>query len=108
MSTAKSITATLAGAALHDGAIGSLEIAASNTCRGCAARLTRASRLVISCGCAPVWPGASTMMQTDGLNLSLRQGNGEPTARSVLDLLCELPSAQPQGTVFNYSSGEIA
>jgi hypothetical protein len=64
-STAKSITATLVGAALHDGAIGSLAIAASNTCRGCAARLTRASRSVISCGCALVWPGARRTMQTD-------------------------------------------
>ena len=25
---------------------------------------------------------------------------------SVLDLLCELPRAQPQGVVFNYSTGE--
>jgi hypothetical protein len=25
---------------------------------------------------------------------------------SVLDLLCKLPSAQPQGVVFNYSTGE--
>ena len=64
MSTAKSITATLVGAALHDGAIGSLDDAASNTCRGCAARPTRASRSAISCGCAPAWPGARTTMQT--------------------------------------------
>ena len=64
-STAKSITATLVGAALHDGAIGSLTTLASATCRGCGARLTRASRFVISCGCAPVWPGARKTMQRD-------------------------------------------
>jgi CubicO group peptidase (beta-lactamase class C family) len=52
-SAAKSITATLCSAALHDGAVGST-IAATSTCRGCAARPTSASLSAMSCGCARV------------------------------------------------------
>ena len=53
-STAKSMTSTLVGAALHDGAIASLDDPASSTCRACAAAPTRASPSAMSCG----WPPA--------------------------------------------------
>ena len=106
-STAKSMTATLVGARSTMARSAAWTIAASTTCRGCAARHTRASRSAMSCGCAPAWPGARKTMQTDA-QTSDRLGKAMVSRRpgSVLDLLCELPRAQPQGVVFNYSTGE--
>ena len=60
----------------------------------------RASRSAMSCGCARAWPGArKTTGACAGLWRAGRTG-------SILDLLCTLPHAQPQGVVFSYSNGE--
>jgi CubicO group peptidase (beta-lactamase class C family) len=107
MSTAKSITATLVGAALHDGAIGSLDEACEQylpRLRGSAYEGVTIRNLLRMCSGvawrehddADGWSDASSLVKA----MVSRQSG------SVLDLLCELPRAQPQGLVFNYSTGE--
>jgi CubicO group peptidase (beta-lactamase class C family) len=105
-STAKSMTATLVGAALHDGAIGSLD----DTCerylpqlRGWAYEgVTLRNILRMASGVA--WdegPGS------DGPDLG-RLGRAMASRRpgAILDLLRTLPRAAPQGAVFNYATGD--
>ena len=106
-STAKSITATLVGAALHDGAIGSLDDACEQylpRLRGSAYEGVTIRNLLRMCS-GVAWreendaDGRSEVYRLDKALVSRRPG-------SVLDLLCKLPRAQPQGAVFNYSTGE--
>lgn len=107
MSTAKSITATLVGAALHDGAIGSLDDPCEQylpRVRGSAYEGVTVRNLLRMCS-GVAWredydPGA----RSEHFRLGKAMASRRPGA--VLDLLCELPRAQPQGVVFNYSSGE--
>jgi CubicO group peptidase (beta-lactamase class C family) len=107
MSTAKSITATLVGAALRDGAIGSLDDRCEQYLpwlRGSAYEGVTIRNLLRMCS-GVAWreeddaDGRSDADRLIKAMVSRRPG-------SVLDLLCELPSAQPQGVVFNYSTGE--
>ena len=104
-STAKSITSTLIGAALHDGAIGSLD----DRCdlyvprlRGSAYEGVTVRNVMRMCS------GVDWSEEDDGQSdvgrLSRALASRRPGA--VLDLLCSLPHAQPQGVVFNYSTGD--
>jgi CubicO group peptidase (beta-lactamase class C family) len=107
-STAKSITATLVGAALHDGAIGSLD----DRCdlylpqlRGSAYDSVTVRNVLRMCS-GVAW---SEENQPDGRSDDVgRLGRAMVSRRpgSVLDLLCTRPRTQPQGAVFNYSTGE--
>jgi CubicO group peptidase (beta-lactamase class C family) len=106
-STAKSITATLVGAALHDGAIGSLDDACEQylpRLRGSAYEGVTIRNLLRMCS-GVAWredndaDGRSEVYRLSKAMVSRRPG-------SVLELMCKLPRAHPQGTVFNYSTGE--
>jgi CubicO group peptidase (beta-lactamase class C family) len=104
-STAKSVTSTLCGAALHDGAIGSLD----DRCdlylprlRGSAyAGVTVRNVLRMCSGVA--WNEEDDARSGTGA-LSRALASRRPGA--LLDLLCSLPRAAPQGVVFNYSTVE--
>ena len=106
-STAKSITATLVGAALHDGAIGSLD----DRCEQYLPRLRGSAyegvtiRNVLRMCSGVAWREEN---DADGRSEVCRLGQAMVSRRpgAVLDLLCKLPRAQPQGAVFNYSTGE--
>ena len=106
-STAKSMTATLVGAALHDGAIGSLD----DRCEQYLPRLRGSAyegvtiRNVLRMCSGVAWREED---DADGRSKSIAWAKAMVSRRpgSVLDLLCKLPRAQPQGTVFNYSTGE--
>jgi CubicO group peptidase (beta-lactamase class C family) len=107
MSTAKSITATLVGAALHEGAIGSLDDACEQylpRLRGSAYEGITIRNLLRMCS-GVAWREEN---DADGRSDAFRLIKAMVSRRpgSVLDLLCELPRAQPQGVVFNYSTGE--
>jgi CubicO group peptidase (beta-lactamase class C family) len=106
-STAKSITATLVAAALHDGAIGSLDDRCEQylpRIRGSAYEGVTIRNLLRMCS-GVAWredddaDGRSEVYRLVKAMVSLRPG-------SILELLCKLPRAHPQGTVFNYSTGE--
>jgi CubicO group peptidase (beta-lactamase class C family) len=105
-SITKSMTATLIGAALHDGAIGGLDDACDlylPQLRGSAYEgVTLRNLLRMASGVA--WDeGASS----DGPDLRrLGQAMGERRPGAILDLLRTLPRAAPQGSVFNYATGE--
>jgi CubicO group peptidase (beta-lactamase class C family) len=106
-STAKSITATLVGAALHDGAIGSLDDRCEQylpRLRGSAYEGVTIRNLLRMCSDV-AWREEN---DADGRSEDYRLGKAMVSRRpgSVLDLLCKLPRAQPQGVVFNYSTGE--
>jgi len=106
-STAKSIVATLVGAALHDGAIGSLD----DSCEQYLPRMSGSAyegvtiRNLLRMCSGVAWreendaDGRSEVYRLDKAMVSRRPG-------SILDLMCKLSRAQPQGTVFNYSTGE--
>jgi len=104
-STAKSITSTLVGAALHDGAIGSLD----DRCdlylprlRGSAYEgITVRNAMRMCSGVA--WSEEYDWRSDDG---RLRRALASLRPGSILDLLCTLPRAQPQGVIFNYSTGD--
>jgi len=107
MSTAKSITATLVGAALHDGAIGSLDDACEQylpRLRGSAYEGVTIRNLLRMCSGVAWREENDADGLPDGDRLVYAMVSRRPG--SVFDLLCELPRAQPQGVVFNYSSGE--
>jgi CubicO group peptidase (beta-lactamase class C family) len=106
-STAKSMTATLAGAALHDGAIASLD----DRCEAYVPRLGGSAyegvtvRNVLRMCSGVGWredpdaEGRSEVHRLGRAMVSRRPG-------AILDLMCQLPRAHPQGAVFNYSTGE--
>src|SRR5580704_10261728 len=106
-STAKSMTATLTGAALHDGAIASLD----DPCERYVPRLAGSAyegvtiRNVLRMCSGVAWredddgDGRSEVHRLGRAMVSRRPG-------AVLDLMCKLPRAHPQGAVFNYSTGE--
>jgi CubicO group peptidase (beta-lactamase class C family) len=104
-STAKSMTSTLCGAALHDGAIGSLD----DRCdlylprlRGSAYDGVTVRNVMRMCS-GVAWNEEDDARSGAG-SLSRALASRRPGA--VLDLLCSLPRAQPQGVVFNYSTIE--
>jgi CubicO group peptidase (beta-lactamase class C family) len=106
-STAKSITATLVGAALHDGAIGSLD----DRCDHYLPRLLGSAyegvtiRNVLRMCSGVAWAEENVPEERSDiprLNKALR--SRQPGA--ILDLACSLPRAEPQGVVFNYSTVE--
>ena len=106
-STAKSMTSTLAGAALHDGAIRSLDdpverylpVLKASAYEGVSVR----DVLRMSSGVA--WdeqydPNGKSDVVALGAALASQK------AGAVLDLMRTRPRAAPQGTKFNYSTGE--
>jgi CubicO group peptidase (beta-lactamase class C family) len=105
-STAKSMTATLTGAALHDGAIGSLD----DPCDLYVPRLRGSAyegvtiRNVLRMCSGVAWREEK---DADGRSEVYRLGRAMWSRRpgAILDLMCNLPRAHPQGTVFNYSTG---
>lgn len=106
-STAKSITATLVGAALHDGAIGSLDDRCEQylpRLRGSAYDGVTIRNLLRMCS-GVAWRedyDADVRSEVDLLGRAMaRRCPG-----AVMDLMCELPRAHPQGTLFNYSTGD--
>lgn len=105
-STAKSMTATLIGAALHDGAIGSLDDACElylPQLRCCAYEgVSLRNLLRMASGVA--WDERVNFDGGDARRLSQAVVSRRPGA--ILDLLRTLPRAAPQGSVFNYSTGE--
>jgi CubicO group peptidase (beta-lactamase class C family) len=107
MSTAKSMTATLVGAALHEGAIGSLDDPCDRylpqLCGSAYEGVTVRNLLRMCSGVA--WredddPDGRSEVHWLGRAMWSRRPD------AVLDLLCKLPRAHPQGAVFNYSTGE--
>jgi CubicO group peptidase (beta-lactamase class C family) len=106
-STAKSMTATLAGAALHDGAIGSLD----DPCEAYVPRLRGSAyegvtiRNVLRMCSGVAWREDA---DADGRSEVHRLGRAMVGRRpgAILDLVCKLPRAHRQGAVFNYSTGE--
>jgi len=104
-STAKSMTSTLVGAALHDGAIGSLD----DRCELYLPRLRGSAyegvtiRNVMRMCSGVAWSEEEDGQADDG-RLDRALASRRPGA--VLDLACTLPRAQPQGAVFNYSTVE--
>lgn len=102
-----SLTSTLAGAALHDGAIASLDdpcdLYLPQLCGSAYEGVTVRNVLRMCSGVA--WSeddppeGRSDLRRLARIMVSGRPG-------SVLDLLSARPRAQPQGVVFNYSTGE--
>lgn len=105
-SLSKSMTATLVGAALHHGAIGSLDDACDRylpQLRGSAFEgVTLRNLLRMASGVA--WDeGASS----DGPDLwRLGRAMDRRQTGAILDLLRSLPRAAPQGAIFNYATGE--
>jgi CubicO group peptidase (beta-lactamase class C family) len=106
-STTKSIIATLVGAALHDGAIGGLDDCCEQylpQLRGSAYEGVTIRNLLRMCS-GVAWredDDADGGSDIDHLGKALegrRPG-------SVMDLVCKLPHARPQGTAFNYSTGD--
>jgi CubicO group peptidase (beta-lactamase class C family) len=104
-SSAKSMTSTLCGAALHDGAIASLDDCCDlylPRLRGSAYEGVTVRNVLRMCS------GVAWSEEDDGRSagggLSRAVVSRQPGA--VLDLLCSLPRARPQGVVFNYSTGE--
>lgn len=105
-SIAKSMTATVVGAALHEGAIASLD----DPCglylpqlRGSAYHdVTLRNLLRMTSGVA--WEEGVNFDGGDARRLSQAVVSQRPGA--ILDLLSGLPRAAPQGAVFNYSTVE--
>jgi CubicO group peptidase (beta-lactamase class C family) len=106
MSVVKSITATLIGAAIHDGHIGSIDDPivdylprfAGSAYDGVSVR----HLLQMSSGVA--WNETYTDPGSDRRQMLEAQIAEEPGA--ILDLMASLPRAAPPGTRWNYSTGE--
>jgi len=106
-STAKSMTATLTGAALHDGAIASLD----DPCEVYVPRLRGSAyegvtiRNILRMCSGVAWREDE---DADGRSEVDRLGRAMVSRRpgAILDLMCKLARAHPQGAVFNYSTGE--
>src|SRR5262245_34245015 len=104
-STAKSITATLVGAALHDGAIGSLD----DRCDLYLARLRGSAYEGVTIRNALRMCSGVAWSETDDGQADagrLQQALASRRSGSILELACSLPRVQPQGAVFNYSTVE--
>jgi len=106
-STAKSITGTLAGAALHDGAIASLD----DPCdlylprlRGSAYAGVTIRNVLRMCSGVAWREDYNADARSEVYRLGRAMARRRPGA--ILDLLCELPRVHPQGAVFNYSTGD--
>jgi CubicO group peptidase (beta-lactamase class C family) len=106
-STAKSMTSTLAGAALHDGSIRSLDDPAERylpALQGSAYEGVTVRNILRMCS-GVAWKeeydpnGTSDIVRFSGVLAEGRAG-------AVIDLMRSLPRAAPQGTKFNYSTGE--
>ncbi len=104
-STAKSITATLVGAALHDGALGSLD----DRCdlylprlRGSAYEGVTVRNILRMCS-GVAWSEEDDGQADEG---RLDQALASRRPGALMDLACTLPRAQSQGVVFNYSTVE--
>ena len=107
MATATSVTGTLAGAALHDGAIGGLD----DPCELYLPQLDGSAyegvtvRNVLRMCSGVAWREENG---PDGTSEIGRLGRAMVRRRpgSVLNLMGSLPRAREQGSVFNYSTGE--
>ncbi len=106
-STAKSMTSTLAGAALRDGAIASLDDPVERylpTLKASAYEGVTVRNVLRMCS-GVAWDeqydpkGKSDIVSLAAALASLKDG-------AVLDLMRTRPRAAPQGTKFNYSTGE--
>jgi CubicO group peptidase (beta-lactamase class C family) len=104
-STAKSMTSTLVGVALYDGAIGSLDdrcdLYLPQLCGSAYEGVTIRDVMRMCSGVA--WCEEEDG-QADAGRLHRALASRRPG--SILDLACTLPRAQPQGAVFNYSTVE--
>ncbi|WP_293676294.1 serine hydrolase [uncultured Phenylobacterium sp.] len=106
-STAKSVTATLVGAAIHDGAIGSLH----DRCDRYLSRLGGSAyegvtlRNVLRMCSGVAWGEENVPEERSDLP-RLRAALATRRPGAVLDLACSLPRAHPPGAVFNYSTVE--
>lgn len=106
MSMAKSITATLIGAAIHDGHIASLD---EQVCRYVPA-LARSAyegvtiRQVLQMSSGVCWNETYTDPHSDRRRMLEAQLSQRPGA--LLDCMATLPRAGPPGSVWNYSTGE--
>jgi CubicO group peptidase (beta-lactamase class C family) len=103
--TAKSMTATLCGAALHDGAIASLD----DPCEAYVPRLVGSAYEGVTIrNVLRMCSGVAWREDADGRSDVHRLGRAMVSRRpgAVLDLMCNLGRAHPQGTVFNDSTGE--
>jgi CubicO group peptidase (beta-lactamase class C family) len=108
MSIAKSITGTLVGAALHEGAIGSLD----DPCepylpqmRGSAYEGVTIRNLLRMCS-GVAWDERDEPYGRSEDVRRLGQAMVSRRPGAVLELMRNQPRVQPQGTVFNYSTGE--
>jgi CubicO group peptidase (beta-lactamase class C family) len=106
MSVVKSITATLIGAAIHDGAIKSIDDPIVNYLprfKGTAYDGVSVRNLLqMSSGVA--WNETYTDPASDRRRMLEAQIGQQPGA--ILDLMASLPRAAKPGTVWNYSTGE--
>ncbi|WP_215398157.1 serine hydrolase domain-containing protein [Rheinheimera oceanensis] len=106
MSVVKSITATLIGAAIHDGHINSIDDPIVNYLprfKGTAYDgVTVKHLLQMSSGVA--WNETYTDPASDRLRMLEAQISQQPGA--ILELMASLPRAAKPGTVWNYSTGE--
>jgi CubicO group peptidase (beta-lactamase class C family) len=102
-STAKSITATLVGAALHDGVIASL----GDRCESYLPRLCASAYAGVTVRNLLQMCSVVARPELDGGQVNV-EGLDQALARrrpgSLLELACSLPRAHPQGAVFNYST----
>src|SRR5262249_40949621 len=104
-STAKSMVSTLVGAALHDGAIGSLDDRCENylpRVRGSAYEGVTLRNVMRMCS-GVAWNEIGDGQADAG---RLQQALASRRSGSILELACSLPRVQPQGAVFNYSTVE--
>jgi CubicO group peptidase (beta-lactamase class C family) len=104
---ATSLTSTLVGAALHDGAIVSLD----DPCDfylpqliGSAYEGVTIRNLLRMCSGVAWREDADANGRSETVRLGRAMVSERPGA--ILDLMCKLPTAHPQGAVFNYSTGE--
>jgi hypothetical protein len=104
---ANAITSTLAGAALHDGAIGDLD----DPCdlyvpqlRGSAYEGVTVRNVLRMCSGVAWREEPDVGGRSDVRRLGRAMVSGRPGA--ILDLMCNRPRVHPQGAVFNYSTGE--
>src|SRR5262245_2385524 len=104
-STAKSVTSTLVGAALHDGAIGTLDDRCENylpQVRGSAYEGVTLRNVMRMCS-GVAWNEKDDGQADVG---RLQQALASRRSGSILELACSLRRVQPQGAVFNYSTVE--